>query len=85
MHNVETPTQQSRSAKCKGEILLAKHGEVGLAYDEREEEVDADSDGLSSASCLNVVELRGHQPSQRTPGPGKASSEEALKGKDDTG
>ena len=59
--------------------LLAKHGEVGLANDEGEDEVDADSDGLSGASCLNVVELRGDQPSQGTPGPGKASGEEALK------
>ena len=42
------------------ECLLAEHGEVGLADDKGEEEVDADGDGLPSSSGLNVVELRGH-------------------------
>ena len=60
--------------------LLAKHGQVSLANDKGEDEVDADSDGLPSSTGLNVVELRGHQPTQGTPGPGKPSSEEALKG-----
>ena len=69
----------------EGRYLLAKHGEVGLANDEGEDEVDADSDRLSSASGFNVVELRGHQPAQRAPGPGKPSSEQALEGKNGTG
>ncbi len=62
------------------ECLLAEHGEVGLANDKGEEEVDADGNGLPSSSGLNVVELRGHQPPQGAPGPGKPSSEQALKG-----
>ena len=65
--------------------LLAQHGEVGLANDKGEDEVDADSDSLSSATGLNVVELRGDQPSHGAPRPGKASSEEALKGQDGAG
>ncbi len=60
--------------------LLAEHGEVDLADDEGEDEVDADGDGLPSSSGLNVVELRGHQPPQGAPGPGKPSSVQALKG-----
>ena len=60
--------------------LLAKHGEVALANDKGEEEVDADGDGLPSSTGLNVVELGGHQPPQGTPGPGKTSSVQALKG-----
>ncbi len=51
-----------------------------MADDKGEDEVDADSDGLPSSSGLNVVELRGHQPPQRAPGPGKPSSVQALKG-----
>ena len=77
MRNIETAMHQHSSYK---EYLLAKHGEVGLADDEGEEEVDADSDSLACVSGLNVMELRGHQPPQGPPGPGKASSEEALKG-----
>ena len=60
--------------------LLAKHGQVDLADDKGEDEVDADGDGLPSSSGLDVVELRRHQPSQRAPGPGKSSSVQALKG-----
>ncbi len=60
--------------------LLAEHGEVDLADDKGEDEVDADSDGLPSSSGLNVVELRGHQPPQGAPGPGEPSSVQALKG-----
>jgi len=67
--------QQAQVLKC----LLAEHGEIGLADDKGEEEVDADGDGLPSSSGLNVVELRGHQPPQGAPGPGKPSSEETLK------
>ena len=68
------------SVQAQGmERLLAEHGEVGLANDKGEEEVDADGDGLPSSSGLDVVELRGHQPPQRAPGPGKPSSEQALK------
>ena len=61
------------------ECLLAEHCEVGLTNDKGEEEVDADGDSLPSSSGLNVVELRGHQPPQGAPGPGKPSSEQALK------
>ena len=68
--------QQAQVLKC----LLAEHGEVGLADDKGEEEVDADGDGLPSSSGLNVVELRGHQPPQGAPGPGKPSSVQALEG-----
>ena len=60
--------------------LLAKHGQVDLADDKGEDEVDADGDGLPSSSGLDVVELRRHQPSQRAPGPGKSSSVQALEG-----
>ena len=77
--------QDKKAARLVQEGLLAEHGEVGLANDEGEEEIDADSDGLSGASGLNVVELGGHQPPQRAPRPGKAGSEEALKGQDSTG
>ena len=49
-----------------------------MADDKGEEEVDADGDGLPSSSGLDVVKLRGHQPPQRAPGPGKPSSEQAL-------
>ncbi len=76
--------QQSHSREASSS-LLAEHGEVGLADDEGEEKVDADSDGLPSSSGLNVVELRGHQPPQGAPGPGKPSSEQALKGQNGGG
>ncbi len=51
--------KQSHSREASSH-LLAEHGEVGLADDKGEEEVDADGDGLPSSSGLNVVELRGH-------------------------
>ena len=70
--------KQSHSREASSH-LLAEHGQVGLADDKGEEEVDANSDGLPSSSGLNVVELRGHQPPQGAPGPGKPSSEQALK------
>ena len=76
--------QMHSQQKAERQYLLAEHGEVRLANDEGEKEVDADSDGLSSASGFNVVELRGHQPAQRAPGPSKPSSKEALKGQNDT-
>ncbi len=70
--------KQSHSREASSH-LLAEHGQVGLADDKGEEEVDANSDGLPSSSGLNVVELRGHKPPQGAPGPGKPSSEQALK------
>ncbi len=80
--------KQQRHKQAEGRVqgteqlgcLLAEHSQVDLADDEGEDEVDADSDGLPSSSGLNVVELRGHQPPQGAPGPGKPSSVQALEG-----